>query len=300
MPDFAYDLLNFMSTQKQPININIDSFIKLVSSEQIESMINAFFSTDAFASNKYSLKTKQQSKPIQHNFLINQKQWSNQIKVAQVLAESETFARTLMATPGNLMHADQFEQEILHKFKNLKNVKISVLHKSDLIKKQMNLLLAVGQASPKCNEPRLIVAEYKSKPNKKKIALIGKGIMFDTGGLNIKPGDHMTAMHLDMTGAAVALSTIYALAKLNVPANLTTLAIATSNDVAPGAYRANDVFKSYSGHTVEILNTDAEGRVALADAIAYAVKDLKADTIATIATLTGAVTVALGNLFTGI
>jgi leucyl aminopeptidase len=205
-----------------------------------------------------------------------------------------------MNMPGNLLHADQFEKECRRKFQGLQHVKFSVLHKSDLIRKKMGLILAVGQASPKYNEPRIIVVEYRNDHSKKSLALVGKGLMFDTGGLNLKPGESMATMHIDMAGAAITLSTIYVLAKLKVKANVVGLATVASNEIGPHAYRINDVITSYSGHSVEILNTDAEGRLALADGITYAKNDLKANTIMTVATLTGAISIALGELYTGI
>jgi leucyl aminopeptidase len=300
LPNFAYDLIAFFKEQKEPINVNIDSFLEQLKPDYASSIINAFFSADAFATSSYSLKTKNNQKSIKHNFIINQKKYVEEIKVAQVLADSETFARTLMMMPGNLLHADQFEKICRNKFQSLKNVKLSVLHKSDLVKKKMGLILAVGQSSPKYNDPRIIVVEYRNDNSKKRLALIGKGLMFDTGGLNLKPGEAMTTMHIDMAGAALTLSTIYALAKLNVKTNVVGLATIASNEIGPHAYRVNDVITSYSGDTVEILNTDAEGRLALADGITYAKKDLQADTVMTLATLTGAITIALGEVFTGI
>jgi leucyl aminopeptidase len=298
--NLAHDLSIFFYEQKQAINVDINSFLKLIKPNLASSLINAFFSANAFATERYSLKTDPVKNVIKHNFIIDQQKFANEIKVAQVLAESESFARTLISMPSNLLHADQFEKMFRHKFQGLKNVKFSVLDKQDLIKKKMGLILAVGQASTQYNEPRIIVAKYCTDHNKKLLALVGKGLMFDTGGLNLKPGEAMNTMNADMAGSAIALSTIYALAKLNIKANVVGLATITSNEIGPHAYRVNDVFTSYSGKTVEILNTDAEGRLALADGITYAKRDLKANTIITIATLTGAITVALGNLFTGI
>jgi leucyl aminopeptidase len=299
MPDFAYSLLGFFRELKQPISINIDSFIKLLKINDVTSIINAFFSADAFATNNFSLKTKPQ-KPLQHNFIINQKLHKDAIKVAQVLAESETFARTLIATPSNLLNANHLEEICRSKFRKLNNVNISVLHKNDLVRKKMGLILAVGQASPKHNEPRIVVIQYHGDPKKERLAFVGKGLMFDTGGLNLKPSDAMNMMHMDMAGAAITIGTIYALAKLNVKTNVVGVLAITSNEIGPHAYRVNDVVKAYSGSTVEIVNTDAEGRLALADAITYAKKDLKANTVMTVATLTGAIVIALGNVMSGI
>jgi leucyl aminopeptidase len=301
IPDFAYVLRRFFHKLSQPINVDINSFLKLVKSENVIGVINAFFSVDALATQKYSLKTKNVPKLIQHNFILDAKFYKDAIKVAQVLAEAEVFASELINMPGNILNADKFESICKNKFIGLKNVQLDVLHKNDLTQKKMGLILAVGQSSSKYNEPRIITAKYANgAKNKKTVALIGKGLMFDTGGLNLKPGEYMKSMHTDMAGAAISLATIYALAKLQIPANVTSIAAIASNEIGPSAYRVNDVIKSYSGATVEIMDTDAEGRLVLADAISYAKKDLKVDTVVTIATLTGSIMVALGHLYIGI
>jgi leucyl aminopeptidase len=293
--------LHFFHQQKQAISVDINSFLKLLDTKDALACLNGFLSADICFNHPYTLKTKKPTR-IEHNFIVDADKYASALKVAEVLNEAEIFATELMAMPSNYLDADRFEQILLNKFKTLKGkVNINVLHKADLQNKKMGLILAVGQASNKANEPRIITAEYHSAHTKaKKLALIGKGIMFDTGGLNLKPGDHMKEMHMDMSGAAITFATIYALAKLEIPANVVGVGAIASNDIGNDAFRVNDVITSYSGKTVEILNTDAEGRLILADAITFAHQDLKADTIMTIATLTGAIDVALGNVYSGI
>jgi leucyl aminopeptidase len=207
----------------------------------------------------------------------------------------------LIIQPGNYLNANNYEKIIKEKFAPLKSkVKISVLGTKQLRTKKMGLILAVGQGSNSENSPRIICVEYVSDNSKPKTALVGKGIMFDTGGLNIKPGEHMRNMNGDMSGSAIVIGAVYAMAKLNVKANVVALCAITANDIGPNAYRVNDILTSYDGRTIEITNTDAEGRLALADAVAYASRDLKAKTIMTIATLTGAIVVALGSTYTAI
>jgi leucyl aminopeptidase len=299
MPVLHRRLLDLLNKQKEGINININSFLKLVSPKHQQTIVNSFFTIDDFLTNKFTLKLKKE-KPIEHNFIIDEKKYASLIKVAKIIREAEHLAKTLMVMPGNYLSADEFEKIFRNKFQGLKHIKFSVLHKPELTKKRMGLILAVGKASPKINEPRIIVVEYNNAPNKKKLALVGKGILFDTGGLNLKPGESMTGMHGDMSGAALTLSTVYAMAKLNVSANVVGLATLASNEISAESYRTNDVITSYAGKTVEILNTDAEGRLALADGIAYAKRDLKVNTIMTVATLTGAICIALGETYSGI
>jgi leucyl aminopeptidase len=299
MPVLHRRLLELLSNQKEAINVNINSFLKLANPDHQQTIVNSFFTIDDFLTNKYSLKTTK-SKRIEHNFIIDAIKYANLIKIAKVITEAENLSKTLMVMPSNYLTVDEFERIVKNKFQGLKNIKFSVLHKSELTKKKMGLILAVGKASPKVNEPRIIVVEYNNTPSKKKIALVGKGIIFDTGGLHLKPGESMTGMHGDMSGAALTLASIYAMAKLNINANVVGVAALATNEISADAYRVNDVITSYSGKTVEILNTDAEGRLALADGIAYAKRDLKANTIMTVATLTGAICIALGETYTGI
>jgi leucyl aminopeptidase len=201
--------------------------------------------------------------------------------------------------PSNFLTADIFENYVKQKFKEFKSkIKITILHKKEIQAKKMGLLLAVGQASARENEPRIVAIEYRNS-NDDKISLVGKGILHDTGGLNLKPGNAMKNMHGDMTGAAIVMGTVYALAKANVKTNVVAIAPLTSNEINERAYRVNDIIHSYSGKTIEITNTDAEGRLILADAITYASKDVNASTIVSIATLTGAITIALGSVFAG-
>jgi leucyl aminopeptidase len=204
-----------------------------------------------------------------------------------------------MQTPSNLLSANDFKNNVVKQFHGLgEKVKIKILHKKDLEAKKMNLLLAVGSGSSTKNEPLLIVIDYQNSKSDK-IALVGKGIIFDTGGLNLKPTSALNNMHGDMAGAAIVAGIVHALAKTKAQANVCAVIPLTSNDINEHSLRVNDVIHSYSGKTIEITNTDAEGRLILADGITYAIKDLKVSTVVSIATLTGGIVVALGNVFSG-
>ena len=173
-------------------------------------------------------------------------------------------------------------------------IKCTILDKKKIEKKKMGLLLAVNRGG---SVPvQVVVLEYKGdKKDKKLFGLVGKGITFDSGGMNIKPSGSMETMRMDMAGAAAVLYTMKTLAELKVKKNVTAVIPLTENMVSSTSYRPGDVFTSYNGKTVEIGNTDAEGRLILADALAFMEKEIKPDVIIDIATLTGACVVTFGE-----
>lgn len=175
----------------------------------------------------------------------------------------------------------------------------TVLTEKDIDKKGLGLLKAVGQASK--YPPRLIILQYvgdkKSKENK---AIIGKGITFDSGGLNLKPTGSIETMRCDMSGSATVIGTMKALSLLKPKINVTGVVAAAHSAIGSESFFPGDVYKSYSGKTVEIKNTDAEGRLILADALSYCQKHYSPTEIIDLATLTGAIVISLGDLCAGI
>ena len=169
------------------------------------------------------------------------------------------------------------------------------VHDRKWIEKQgMGLLLAVAQGSR--HEPQFIVIRYQGNPSSSDhTVLVGKSVTFDTGGLNLKPTGNIEGQRGDMGGAAAVLGTLSAISDLSLPINVTGVIAACENAVGPHAYKPGDIFKSYHGKTVEVNNTDAEGRLTLADALAYTAKELKPSRIIDLATLTGACLVAFGH-----
>ncbi|MEI2728529.1 MAG: M17 family metallopeptidase [Candidatus Nanopelagicales bacterium] len=152
-------------------------------------------------------------------------------------------------------------------------------------------------AAVQSNPPRLIVTEYRGEPTAPRIVLVGKGITFDSGGLSLKPADGMPLMKTDMSGAAAVLAVMSSLRALGVTANVVGLLACAENMPSGEAYRPGDVVRHFGGRTSEVLNTDAEGRMVLADALAYANARLRPDVIVDIATLTGAATLGLSRQF---
>lgn len=203
------------------------------------------------------------------------------------------WCREWVNTPVADLNAEEFADQLESVAKDL-GVKCTILDKRQIESLRMGGLTAVNKGS--VDEPRFVVLEYKPKKsvNKKPLALVGKGIMYDTGGLNIKPDDYMQEMKSDMAGAATMASVVFAAAESALP--VWTVAMLPLTDNRPGfnAYAADDILTMYNGMTVEVVNTDAEGRLILADAIAYAVDKYTPELLIDIATLTGAASRAVG------
>lgn len=176
--------------------------------------------------------------------------------------------------------------------------KCKVIKRKDLEKQGFKALLSVGRAS--VHPPVVIVTEYKAKANNEiDLALVGKGITFDSGGLSIKPSTNLHYMKSDMGGAAAVLGVVELVAKLKLNVNIVGVVASAENAVGSDSYRPGDVIGSYSGKTIEIIDTDAEGRLALADGISYALKTYKPNQLIDLATLTGSVVRTLGNSAAG-
>lgn len=215
------------------------------------------------------------------------------------IMEGVELARNLQNEPANNLTPQKFAIRLLE----LKDygISVKVFNEQDIKRMKMGGLIAVGQGS--ANKPRFIVLEYKPGKKKikklKKIALVGKGMTFDSGGISIKPSSGMGEMKGDMSGAAVVAGTLLAAAKMQVQTHLFGIIPAAENMLSGESFRPGDIIKTASGKTIEIDDTDAEGRVILADGLNYA-SNLKVDEIIDLATLTGACVVALGESVAGL
>ena len=213
-------------------------------------------------------------------------------KKAEIICDAVCFARDLVSTPGNDMTPTILAGragEIAGK----KDVKLKVLDVPEMEKLGMNALLGVARGSSE--PPKFIILEYNGgKKEDKAIALVGKGITFDSGGISIKPSPDMDKMKTDMAGGAAVMGAIKAASELKIPVNVIGLIPATENLPGGKAYKPGDILKSLSGQTIEIKNTDAEGRLILADALTFACR-FKPEAIVDLATLTGACIIALGD-----
>ena len=244
---------------------------------------------------------KYKTKKNRKNFLIsvlgkNKPSLKDQIKF-KAIEEGTFYTRDLVSEPGNVLHPDEYAKRI----KSLKKdgLKINVYDEKKLKKLGMNTLLGVGQGSIRGSY--LVTMEWNGLGDKSKpLAFVGKGVCFDTGGISLKPAKFMEDMTYDMAGSAVVVGLMKSLALRKAKINAIGVVGLVENMPGGNAQRPGDIVKSYSGKTVEILNTDAEGRLVLADALTYTEEKFKPKFIVDLATLTGAIIVSLGSEYAGL
>jgi leucyl aminopeptidase len=216
---------------------------------------------------------------------------------ADAAAHATNFTRDLVNEPGNKMTPAilaEKAKEVAHR----RNLEVKVLHKQDLEELGMGALLGVGQAST--NEPKMIVMKYYGAADSREVlGYVGKGVTFDTGGIQVKPDEHMGEMKTDMAGAAAVIGAMDAIGALQPHVNVIAVIPTCENMIAGNNLKPADVITSFAGKTIEIVHTDAEGRLILADGVAYA-KHLGATKLIDVATLTGSVISALGHVATGV
>ncbi|MCP6719893.1 MAG: leucyl aminopeptidase [Patescibacteria group bacterium] len=244
---------------------------------------------------------KYKTKPKEGWFFVNAVQIissgrSVKIKAAlrrgKVVGEEINHTRILSNTPGGDMTPSKLADAARRAGRSA-GFKVKVLDERAIRKLKMGGVLGVSRGSDE--RPRFIVMEYlKGRRSEKPVVLVGKGVTFDTGGLNLKPTEGIYEMHMDMSGGAAVIHTLAALAKLKSKRNIIGLVPAVENMPSGSSYRPGDVLRTMSGKTIEVLNTDAEGRVILADALEYA-KRYKPRLVIDVATLTGSAVVALGQ-----
>lgn len=215
----------------------------------------------------------------------------------EILGEATNMARDLVNFPANYLNPQEFAA-YASRVASETGMKIKILEKEEIAAEKMNALLAVNLGS--VNPPRVVILEYNGgKPDGQVLGLVGKGITFDSGGLSLKDRESMFRMHCDMAGAAAVLGAMQCIAKNELPINVVAVMPLTENLVDAHSYKVGDVITTREGHTVEILNTDAEGRLILADALSYIRSYRQLDYLVDIATLTGAIVSSLGHFATG-
>ena len=215
---------------------------------------------------------------------------------ATISAEAVCFTRDLVNRPGNVVNPQVMAEEAVKLGKELP-LEVEVLDEKHMAERQMGAILAVGQGS--ANPPRMITLKYNGAGDAPFVAYVGKGITFDSGGISIKPDDGMGEMKDDMSGAGAVLGAMKAIASLGLKCNVIGVLACAENMPGGRAQRPGDIVRAANGKTIEVISTDAEGRMVLADAVDYACK-LEAKKIIDIATLTGAVIIALGKETSGI
>jgi leucyl aminopeptidase len=217
----------------------------------------------------------------------------------EIVAQAVMLARDMGNEPSNYMTPEDVAETAKRVAKD-SGLKIEILERKDMEKLGMGGLLGVSQASFEKHPPKLIIMRYNGRGGGDwDLALVGKGLTFDTGGISIKPADKMEDMKFDMCGGAATIAAMGAIAKLKYKINIIAAVPATENMPSGGAYKPGDVLKMFTGKTVEVISTDAEGRLILADVLAYSQR-YKPDLIVDIATLTGSVSIALGTRIAGV
>jgi len=245
---------------------------------------------------QYSLKSEQKEK--KPTFVIYG-DYKDEVEYAEILASSVWQARSLIHTPSNIKNPEWLAKQATAMVSAAKNSDLSITVKSGRALKEFGGLLAVGNSSPNPG-PRLIEVSYapKGSSNWPHVVLVGKGITFDTGGVSLKrPYEAMIGMKSDMAGAAAVLCATVAMSKVKPKVKVTALLMVAENALSGTSQRPSDVIKHFGGTTVEVLNTDAEGRLVLADGLAYADLELEPDYLVDVATLTGAATLGLGRQY---
>ncbi len=287
----CYDLFNEL--KKTEYNINTDTI-----PNELNNITGYFLHGIKLKSYKFE-KYKSKKSKINITLNVTGKNIPNhkdQIKFSSI--EKGTFyTRDLVSEPGNVLHPDEYAKRIklLSKF----GLKINVYDEKKLKKLGMNTLLGVGQGSIRGSY--LVTMEWNgSKDKSKPLAFVGKGVCFDTGGISLKPAKFMEDMTYDMAGSAVVVGLLKSLAIRKAKINAVGVVGLVENMPGGNAQRPGDIVKSYSGKTVEVLNTDAEGRLVLADALTFTEEKFKPKFIVDLATLTGAIIVSLGSEYAGL
>ena len=251
-----------------------------------------------YASLHTSTKGKQDpvAKVTIHSTLAKDPQLAAALEHASIVAKAVNATRTLVNEPPSKLYPATFAEAAKDLAKGLP-VKVTVFDEKRLLKDGYGGIMGVGQGSSR--PPRMVKLEYKSERAVADLALVGKGITFDSGGISIKPGAGMVTMKCDMAGAAAVLNSVLAVAELGMPVNVTGWLCIAENMPSGTAIRPSDVLTIFGGKTVEVLNTDAEGRLVMADGLVAASQEFP-DVIIDVATLTGAQVVALGNRTAGV
>jgi len=283
-----------LDTKYNQFNINSDSI-----NSKLKSLIGHFVHGFVLKSYKFEkYKSKKSNKNNKSIYITgkNKPSLKDQIKF-KAIEQGTFYTRDLVSEPGNVLHPDEYAKRLSALKKD--GLKVTIYDEKKLKKLGMNTLLGVGQGSIRGSY--LVTMEWNGLKDKSKpLAFVGKGVCFDTGGISLKPSKFMEDMTYDMAGSAVVVGLMKSLALRKAKINAVGVVGLVENMPGGNAQRPGDIVKSYSGKTVEILNTDAEGRLVLADALTYTEEKFKPKFIVDLATLTGAIIVSLGSEYAGL
>ncbi|MCP4522841.1 MAG: hypothetical protein GY828_01345 [Candidatus Gracilibacteria bacterium] len=229
-------------------------------------------------------------------YFYTDEKYISELEDTYQLTQNIILARELGETPSSDLTPEIFAK--LVKKTKFKNIKVKILTPKQVEKKGLGLLWGVGKAS--VNKPYVVILEKVVDKKAPTIGIVGKGVTFDTGGIQVKPGDHMYEMKGDMCGAATVFATMKELDEKDISVNIVAALGLAENSISGEGYKPSDILTAYNGKTVDIIHTDAEGRLVMADVMSYISDKYKLDSLMTVATLTGACMVALGYRYAGI
>ncbi|MBD3789928.1 MAG: leucyl aminopeptidase [Campylobacterales bacterium] len=285
-------------------HVSIASYLdETKSADMIRAMVEGF-ELGAYRFEKY--KSDKRSNPVTditisleeyHGEILDIEACAHALHLGQITSEATNFTRDIVNTTPD----DCYPDVMAHIAKDLAeeyDLHCKILKGNEIRKEKMGALLAVARASR--HRPRVIHLAHKPKNPKAVISLVGKGLTYDSGGLSLKPSDFMVTMKADKSGGSAVLGIMKAVAQMNLPVEVHGFVGAVENMIGGDAYKPDDVLISKSGKTIEVRNTDAEGRLVLADVLAYAQQEVKADYLFDFATLTGACVVGVGNYTSGV
>ena len=283
------------------VSILVDEKLEKFSAEEVAAHIGYAVKLKAYHFYKYFTKKKPEEFPALKEvtfFTPNPKKAEDAFKVLDKIAEGVYLTRDVVTEPPNIIYPATLAKAAADALKPL-GVTVEILGQKEMAKLGMGALLGVNQGSVR--EPQLVVMQWKGgKAGDKPVAFVGKGVTFDTGGISLKPGDGMGDMKYDMGGAGAVIGAMRAIAGRKAKANVIGVVGLVENMPDGNAQRPSDIVKTMSGQTIEVLNTDAEGRLVLADALWYTQDRFKPKFMVNLATLTGAITIALGRHYAGL
>lgn len=234
-----------------------------------------------YSFNKYKTKDIDE---IKTDYYVPQLSLKDKYEIIAIVEGSEK-TRNIINEPSNKFTPENFSKNAKKMFKSKKYISVKIFDDKKIVKLGLNLINAVGGKSQ--NKPRFLLIDYNPPKSKKTICLVGKGVTIDTGGYSLKPGVHMNNMHMDKEGASICVGLIDALANIKYKNRIICICPLVENIISSSSLKPNDIIKAYNGQTIEVVNVDAEGRLILADALAYTCKNYKPDYIFDFATLTG-------------
>lgn len=300
--EFTYDSLAIaMATAIKRFNSTNYKSVKLLLNNSLKDNFKALVEGSILGSYSFdNYKSEKSNKKQELAFVVDDKdsQLTTILKESQTICEAVNSARDMVNTAPADFTPKSFVKEAQNIAKEFE-LDCEILGEKDLEKQKMMSMHSVGRAS--IHESQLIHLKYKPKKAIKKVVLVGKGLTYDSGGLSLKPADFMITMKADKSGGVAVLNTIKVIAKLKLPIEVHAIIGAVENMIGGNAYKPDDILKAKNGKTIEVRNTDAEGRLVLADCLCYAQDEIKnIDYLLDFATLTGACVVGLGEYTTGI